>query len=128
MIEMVCGGGCLTGTSCIVTGLQPATTYVIRVTAHNGMSDQDAGGTLARQKQITLMTAIAREFIATRNIILTFFTCIKLMGSLRLPEQGHETIIICWPCKCAAQGQIYVTVHAKRYHNRQNISITLVHL
>ena len=69
MIEMVCGGGYLTGTSCIVTGLQPATTYVIRVTAHNGMSDQDAGGTLARQKQITLMTAIAREFIATRNII-----------------------------------------------------------
>ena len=63
MLEMVCGGGCLTGTSCAVTGLQPATTYVIRVTAHNGVSDQDAGGALARQKQITLMTAIAREFI-----------------------------------------------------------------
>ena len=62
MIEMVCGEGCLTDTSCTVTDLQPATTYVIRVTAHNGVSDQDAGGALARQKEITLMTAIAREF------------------------------------------------------------------
>ena len=67
MLETECGGGCLTGTSCTVTGLQPATTYVIRVTAHNGVSDQDAGGALARQKQITLMTAIAREFIYSYN-------------------------------------------------------------
>ena len=68
MIETECGGGCLTGTSCTVTGLQPATTYVIRVTAHNGVSDQDAGGALARQEQITLMTAIAREFDYYRSI------------------------------------------------------------
>ena len=63
MLPMQCGGSCLTGTSCTVTGLRPATTYVVRVTAHNGVSDQDAGGALARQKEITLTTAIAREFI-----------------------------------------------------------------
>ena len=61
MLEARCGGGCLTETSCIVTGLRPATRYVIRVTAHNGVSDQDAGGALARLKEITVMTDIARE-------------------------------------------------------------------
>ena len=63
MHEMQCGRGCLTDTSCTVTGLRPATTYVVRVTAHNGVSDQDAGGALARQEKITLTTDIAREFI-----------------------------------------------------------------
>ena len=62
MHEMQCGGGCLTGTRCTVTGLRPATTYVVRVTAHNGVSDQDADGALARQADITLTTDIAREF------------------------------------------------------------------
>ena len=61
MIPMQCGEDCLTGTSCTVTGLQPATTYVVRVTAHNGVSDQNAGGALARQQEITLTTDIARE-------------------------------------------------------------------
>ena len=63
MHEMQCGEGCLIGTRCSVTGLRPATTYVVRVTAHNGVSDQDAGGALARQEKITLTTDIAREFI-----------------------------------------------------------------
>ena len=63
MIPMQCGEGCLTGTSCTITGLQPATTYVVRVTAHNGVSDQDTAGALARQQEITLTTDIAREFI-----------------------------------------------------------------
>ena len=78
MIQAQCGEGCLTGTSCNITGLWPATTYVVRVTAHNGVSDQDAGGALARQEEITLTTDIAREFIimATMN-----FTSIYVMAS-----------------------------------------------
>ena len=66
MLPMQCGKDCLTDTSCTVTGLRPATTYVVRVTAHNGVSDQDAGGALARQKEITLTTDIAREFMQPR--------------------------------------------------------------
>ena len=75
MLTMQCGEGCLTGTSCTVTGLQPATTYVVRVTAHNGVSDQNAGGALARQEEITLMTAIAREFIYSEH---SKFDCVCL--------------------------------------------------
>lgn len=63
MLEMDCSdSGCLRDTRCTITDLRPATKYVVRVTAHNGVSDQDAGGALARQKQVTFMTDIAREF------------------------------------------------------------------
>ena len=61
MIEAECVSGCLTGTSCTVSGLRPATRYVVRVSAHNGVSDQDEGGALARMKEVTLETDAARE-------------------------------------------------------------------
>ena len=61
MIEAECGAGCLTRTSCTISGLRPATTYVVRVSAHNGVSDQDLGGALARMKSVTLETDTARE-------------------------------------------------------------------
>ena len=62
-LDAECDGSvCLRVDECTIAGLNAATTYVIRVTAHNGVSDQDKGGALARQKEITIMTAIAREF------------------------------------------------------------------
>ena len=61
MLEAECGAGCLTGTSCTISGLRPATTYVVRVSAHNGVSDQDQGGALARMTSFTLQTDIARQ-------------------------------------------------------------------
>ena len=61
MLLAPCGGGCLTDTQCTIENLQPATRYVIVVTAHNGVSDQDRGGALARQSDITLQTSIARK-------------------------------------------------------------------
>ena len=62
MLLMQCTDGCLSGTVCTVTNLRPATEYAVRVTAHNGVSDQDEGGALARQIQITVETDPAREF------------------------------------------------------------------
>ncbi|CAI8036631.1 Ephrin type-A receptor 4-B [Geodia barretti] len=47
---------CHTGTSCTISGLRPATVYVVQVSAHNGVSDQDEGGALARMTEITLAT------------------------------------------------------------------------
>ena len=61
---------CLKKNSCNITSLQPATTYVIRVTAHNGVSDQDRGGALARQKEITVKTDNARECTKITNIVI----------------------------------------------------------
>ena len=59
---MRCTEGCLNDTQCTITGLQPATKYIVHVTAHNGVSDQDKGGALARQKKITAITENAREY------------------------------------------------------------------
>ena len=88
MLPMQCREDCLTDTSCNVTGLRPATTYVVRVTAHNGVSDQDAGGALARQREITLMTAIAREFIRL---------CVLISYALRcVCENSNGSNKYCW--------------------------------
>ena len=62
MIEANCTqAGCLTETVCTIQGLQPATRYFIQVSAHNGVSDQDEGGALARMSDITMETDIARK-------------------------------------------------------------------
>lgn len=62
MLLADCGSTCLTDTHCTINNLQPATTYAIRVTAHNGVSDQDRNGELARIFEFTCPTDIAREF------------------------------------------------------------------
>jgi hypothetical protein len=60
MLEAECVNVCQTRTcTCTIRGLRAATAYVIRVSAHNGVSDQDRGGALARMKEITVTTDIA---------------------------------------------------------------------
>ena len=62
-LDAICDGSdCLRVSRCTIAAMNPANTYVIRVMAHNGVSDQDKGGTLARQKEITIVTDIARKF------------------------------------------------------------------
>lgn len=52
---------CLTSPSFTVTGLQPATDYVMRVMAHNGVSDQNQEGALAQMSEIPVRTSNARK-------------------------------------------------------------------
>ena len=40
-----------------LTGLDPFTSYTIRVTVHNGVSDQDAAGKVNRQCEVTTTTS-----------------------------------------------------------------------
>ena len=40
-----------------LTGLDPFTSYTIRVTVHNGVSDQDPTGKLSRQCEVTTATS-----------------------------------------------------------------------
>ena len=61
MLEARCEASCSSQTSCTITGLRPATQYVVRVSAHNGVSDQDQRGALARMTTVTLETDTARE-------------------------------------------------------------------
>ena len=49
-------------TSHIYTGLRPETQYCIRVTAHNGVSDQDPDGTSSRTVQKCESTRLERKF------------------------------------------------------------------
>ena len=76
MLPASCGGNCLVDTNCTISSLQPATTYAIIVTAHNGVSDQDKDGEFGRLLRITLQTDFAREF-QTKNtfngILFVFF-------------------------------------------------------
>ena len=62
LLEADCGE-CLTRTSCTINNLKPATNYVIQVTAHNGVSDQDEGGALARMADITEETDPPRKLL-----------------------------------------------------------------
>ena len=57
-------GTCLSSsaTSHTYTDLRPGTQYCIRVTAHNGVSDQDAAGTSSRTVQKCETTRLEREF------------------------------------------------------------------
>ena len=58
------------GTTCLsssatghtYTGLRPGTQYCIRVTAHNGVSDQDSDGTSSRTGQKCESTRLERKF------------------------------------------------------------------
>ena len=52
---------CMNQTSFTITGLRPFTTYVIIVTAHNGVSDQDEDRILARMVQKRITTNISRK-------------------------------------------------------------------
>lgn len=64
MIEANCtqdSDHCLVDNACTITGLRPATRYQVRVSAHNGVSDQDETGALGRMTTINLETDIARE-------------------------------------------------------------------
>ena len=67
MILAECSADCPSSTDCTIENLRSATAYVIVVTAHNGVSDQDRGGALARQCDITLETSIARKSTAANN-------------------------------------------------------------
>ena len=62
---------CHTGTSCTISDLRPATVYVVQVSAHNGVSDQDEGGALARMTEITLATDSARKLTFYRTAVAT---------------------------------------------------------
>ena len=61
LLEANCSLQCLTNTSCTIEGLRPATDYVVQVSAHNGVSDQDENGALARLSDVTLTTDPARK-------------------------------------------------------------------
>ena len=52
---------CLTSLSFTITDLQPATDYVVRVMAHNGVSDQNQEGALAQMSEISVRTSNARR-------------------------------------------------------------------
>ena len=71
MIEANCTQSfnrCVTEHECTITDLQPATKYVVRVSAHNGVSDQNEGGALARLTQVTLETDIARKLALAPHV------------------------------------------------------------
>ena len=53
------GSTCLTSLSYTITGLRPATDYLVRVMAHNGVSDQDQDGALGRLVEMTATTSHA---------------------------------------------------------------------
>jgi hypothetical protein len=50
---------CLTRTEYDITGLQPATPYLVHVSAHNGVSDEDPDGILSRIAEFRATTANA---------------------------------------------------------------------
>ena len=54
---------CMNQTSFTITGLQPFTTYVVIVTAHNGVSDQDEERVLARMVQKRVTTNISCKLL-----------------------------------------------------------------
>ena len=47
-----------------VSGLRPLTNYTIRVTVHNGVSDQDPGGEQGRRCEVSGVTGDIRKLLA----------------------------------------------------------------
>ena len=47
-----------------VSGLRPLTNYTIRVTVHNGVSDQDPGGEQRRRCEVSGVTGDIRKLSA----------------------------------------------------------------
>ena len=59
-----------------LTGLDPFTSYTIRVTVHNGVSDQDAAGKVNRQCEVTTTTGKllhVHSCINYRDLVLQIF-------------------------------------------------------
>ena len=59
-----------------LTGLDPFTSYTIRVTVHNGVSDQDAAGKVNRQCEVTTTTSKlshVHSCINYRDLVLQIF-------------------------------------------------------
>ena len=73
------------------SGLRPFTQYCVRVTAHNGVSDQDPDGTHLRRVEECTTTLASGELTYTPSIyLLLLFHCMILMLCLFTSSRGGD--------------------------------------
>ena len=79
-----------------VTGLQPYTTYTIRVTSHNGVSDQDSENAALR-----IVTIQVRTLEGGKLWILSVHKCMLLISTIHIQFQvphkmsGYSVMWLC---------------------------------
>ena len=74
------------------SGLRPFTQYCVRVTAHNGVSDQDPDGTHLRRVEECTTTLASGNLTLPLNIpsILLLFCCMIAMACLFTSSRGGD--------------------------------------
>ena len=83
---------CMSQTCFTITGLQPFTTYLIIVTAHNGVSDQDKPGLQGRMAEIRVTTNSSCKLNFTQSAICMYLIIIYYSRFISLLKNSFQIL------------------------------------